>query len=143
MAGFLCFLVLTGASPWAADASESVGHLLEVARGSETSGLVSEWSVPEWFDAVEIASRMLNVPDVWTDRCLVLDQVTGVPSSGSGFLAHQSERCWRARRWRHVDSVRHDVGDGLVCKGFCSVPGLFTVCSEGCDVGCHFGSAIL
>ena len=45
------------------------------------------------------------------------------PPLGSGFFAHQSELCWRERRWGHVDSVRPDVGDGRVCKGFCSVPG--------------------
>ena len=39
------------------------------------------------------------------------------------FFARQSEHCWRERRWGHVDRLRPDVGDGRVCKGFCSVPG--------------------
>ena len=82
---------VSGASPWAGDASESAGHLLEVALGSYSSGLVSEWSLPEGFDTVEAASRIPDVPDVWTDGSLVLDQVTGVSSSGSVFTAHQSE----------------------------------------------------
>ena len=33
---------------------------------------------------------MPEVPNVWTDGSLVLDEVTGVSSSGSGFFAHQS-----------------------------------------------------
>ena len=84
---------VNGAPTWAVDASESAGHLLEVALGSYSSGMVSEWSVPERFDAVETASRMTD------DGSLVLDEVTGVSSSGSGFFAHQSELCWSARRW--------------------------------------------
>ena len=47
-----------GASPWAADAAESAGHLLEIALGSYSAGLVSEWSIPEGFDVVETASQM-------------------------------------------------------------------------------------
>ena len=61
---------VNGASIWAADASESAAPLLETALGSCSCGLVSEWSVPEGFDAFETASRML----------------TGVASSGSGFF---------------------------------------------------------
>ena len=37
------------------DASESAGHLLEVALWSYSSGIVSELIVPEGFDAVEAA----------------------------------------------------------------------------------------
>ena len=39
------------------------------------------------------------------------------------FFAHQSEHRWRTRRWGHVDSVCPVVGDGRVCKDFCSVLG--------------------
>ena len=49
---------VNGASPWANDASESAGHLLEVALGSYSSRIVSEWSVREGFDAVRAASLM-------------------------------------------------------------------------------------
>ena len=89
---------VNGASPWAAHASESAGHLLEVALGFYSSGMVSEWSVPEGFDAVETASRMPDAPNVWTDGSLALDQVTGVSSSDAGFCTHQSEHCWGERR---------------------------------------------
>ena len=90
---------VNGASPWAADASGNASHLLEVALGSYSSGMVFGWSVPEGFDAVETSSRMPDVPSVRTDGSLVLDEVAGVSSSGSGFFAHQSELCWSARRW--------------------------------------------
>ena len=125
MVGFLCFLASMEPPPWAADASESAGHLLGAALGSYSSRILSDWSVPEGFDAVEAAARMPDVPDVWTDGSLVLDKVTGVSSSGSVFFAHQSEFSWSARRWGHVDHVRPVGGEGLSCKGFCSVPGLY------------------
>ena len=32
-----------------------------------------------------------RIPNVWSDGSLVLDQVTGVSSSGAGFFAHQSD----------------------------------------------------
>ena len=68
------------------------------------------------------ASRMPHAPDVWTDGSLVLDQVTGVSSSGAGYYAHQSEDCCGERRWCHVDRVRPD-GEVPDCRGFCSLPG--------------------
>ena len=45
----------------------------------------------------------------WTDDSLVLDQLTGVSYSGSGFFAHQAEHFWNGRRWGHVDGVRFDL----------------------------------
>ena len=41
---------------------------------------------PDGFDAVGAASQMPDDPNVWTDGSLVLDQVTGVFSSGAGFF---------------------------------------------------------
>ena len=100
---------VNGASPWAADASEGAVHLVEVALGRYSPGFVA-------------ASQMPGYPKVWTDGGLVLDQVTGVSSSGAGFFAHQSEDCWCGRRWGHVDHVRPD-GEVQSCRGFCSVSG--------------------
>ena len=44
------------------------------------------------------ASSLPDHPDVWTDGSLVLDHLTGVSFSGSGFFAHQAEHFWRGRR---------------------------------------------
>ena len=77
---------VNGASPWAADASESAAYLLEVALGRYSSGLFAEWSPSDEFDAVQAASSMPDHPNVWTDGSLVLDRVTGVSSSVAGFL---------------------------------------------------------
>ena len=84
---------VNGALLWVADATESAGYLVEVALGRYSSGLVAEWSPSDGFYAGEVASRT----EVWTDGSLVLDQVTGVSSSGAGFFAHQSENCWSSR----------------------------------------------
>ena len=97
--------------------------MVEVSLGRYSSGLVTEWSLPDGFDAVAAASRMLGDPNVWTDGSLVRDQVIGVSSSGAGFFAHQSEDCWGGLRWGHVDRVRPE-GEFQSCGGFCSVPGL-------------------
>ena len=74
--------------------------------GGILQGWLAEWGLPDGFDAVEAASRVPDAPDVWTDGSLVLDQVTGISSSGAGFHAHQSENCWSGRRWGHVDWCR-------------------------------------
>ena len=113
---------VNGASSWAVDASESAACLFEVALGRYSSGLVAEWSPSDEFDGAWAASSLPDHPTVWTDGSLVLDQVTGVSSSGSGFFAQQSEHCWSGRRWGHVDGIRVDP-DVASCRGFCSVPG--------------------
>ena len=124
---------VNGASPWAPDASESAVHLVEVALWRYSSGLVTEWSLLDGFDAVEVASRMPDAPEVWTDGSLVLDQVTGVSAAGAGFFAHQSEHCWSARRLGHVDHVHLDhvvqsCRGSLLFLGLCR---LFSVLSCG------------
>ena len=120
---------LPGASPWAAGATESADYLVDVALGCHSSGWVAQWSPPDEFDEAEAASLIPDHPNVWTDGSLVLDQVTVVSSSGAGFFAHQSENCWSGRRWSHVDGVRA-VGEVSCCRGFCSVPGLFSLFKE-------------
>ena len=76
---------VNGATPWSA-ASEGAGCLVEVALGQYSSRLVAEWNPSDEFDAVQAASSMPDHPTVWTDGSLVLDRVTGVSSSGAGFL---------------------------------------------------------
>ena len=90
---------VNGASLWAADASESAAYLVEVALGRYSSGLLADWGPSDEFDEAGAASSLPDHPTVWTDGSLVLDHLTGVSSSGSGFFAHQSEHCWRGRRW--------------------------------------------
>ena len=113
---------VNGASPWAADASESAFYLVESALGQYSSGLVSEWSLPDGFDVDEVSTRMPDSPKVWSDGGMVLDSVTGVSAAGAGMFAHQSEFCWSNRRWCHVDRV-HSVGVAHSCRAFVSVPG--------------------
>ena len=76
---------VNGASPWAVDASESAAYLLQVALGRHSSGLISEWVPSDDFDQ-NVAAFLSDDPGVWTDGSLVLDHLTGVSSSGSGFL---------------------------------------------------------
>ena len=114
---------VNGASPWAVDASESAFYLVEVALGRCFSGMVAEWGPSDECDEAGAASSMPDHPNVRTDGSLVLDRVTGVSSSGAGFFAHHSEKCWSAHRWGHVDGARPG-GDVSSCRGFCSVPGL-------------------
>ena len=51
--------VVNGASPWAADSSQSAFYFVETALGQYSSGLVSEWSLPDVFDADEVSARTL------------------------------------------------------------------------------------
>ena len=88
--GLASYALWDGASPWAADASEGAGYLVEVALGQYSLRLVAEWSPAEWspsdeLDAVHAASSMPYHRNVWTDGSLVLDRVTGV-SSGCVFF---------------------------------------------------------
>ena len=113
---------VNGASPWAFDASESAAYLVEVALGRYSFGLITKWDPPLDFDHDDAAASLTDHPNVWTDGSLVLDQVSGVSSSGSGFFAQQDERFWRGCRWGHVDGVHPNLGRAC-CRGFSSVPG--------------------
>ena len=77
---------VNGASPWAASAADSAGYLVESALGGYSSSLCAEWGPSDEHDEVEAASLLPDHPDVWTDGSLVLDRITGVSSSGAGFL---------------------------------------------------------
>ena len=96
--------------------------MVEIALGQYSSGLVSEWSPPDGFDADEVSARMPDSLEVWSDGCMVLDSFTGVSAAGAGMFAHQSEFCWGGRRWGHVDRVQ-SVGVAHSCRAFVSVPG--------------------
>ena len=74
------------ASPWAASADESAACQVEVAIGGYSSGLCTEWGLPPGYDEVEAAFLVPDHTNVWSDGSLVLDQVTGVSSSGAGCL---------------------------------------------------------
>ena len=113
---------VNGASPWAADASESAFYLVETALGRYSSRLLSEWSLPNGFDADEVSARMPDSSRVWSDGSMVLDSVAGISAAGAGMFAHQSEFCWIDRRWGHVDFV-HSAGVDHSCRAFISVPG--------------------
>ena len=63
-----CF---NGASPWAADACESAGFLVEAALGCYSSDVITEWSPPDEYDRVEVASLVPDHPNVWSDGSLV------------------------------------------------------------------------
>ena len=69
-----------GASPWAADASESATYLVEGALGRYSSDLIVELGPSDEFDHDRAASSLSDHPDVWTDGSLVLDRLTGVSS---------------------------------------------------------------
>ena len=83
-------------------------RVVEVALGRYSSGLNKEWSLPDGFVADEVAARIPDAPEVWSEGSLVLDSVTGVSAAGAGLFAHQSEHCWNDRRWGHVDRVQLD-----------------------------------
>ena len=142
MAGFLCLLVSMVPPPWAVDASESATYLVEVALGRYSSELIVEWGLSGEFDHDSAASSVPDHPDVWTDGSLVLDHLTGVSSSGSGFFAHQPELFWRGCRWGHVDRFRPE-GEVQSCRGFCSVPGPLQFVQRAEKWSVIFGFAVL
>ena len=113
---------VNGASPWAVDASESAAYLVETSLGQYSSRLVSDWTLPDGFDADEVSAHMPDSPDIWSDGSLVMDSVTGISAAGAGMFAHYSEACWSGRRWGHVDRVQ-SVGLDHSCRAFISVPG--------------------
>ena len=62
-------------------------------------------SLPDGFNADEVAARMPDAPEVWTDGSLVLDQVTGVSAAGLVSLLTSRSTARSAADWGHVDHV--------------------------------------
>ena len=58
---------VNGPSPWAASASEGASYLVEAALGCYSSGILTEWSPPDGYDRVQVASLVLDHPNVWSD----------------------------------------------------------------------------
>ena len=68
--------------------------------------MITEWSPPDEYVRVEVASLVQDHPNVWSDGSLVLDRSLVFLQLVPGFFAHQSENFWSGRRWGHVDRVR-------------------------------------
>ena len=45
----------------------SATYLLEAALGCYSSGVITEWSHPDEYDRVEVASLVQDHPNVWSD----------------------------------------------------------------------------
>ena len=58
-------------SPWAADAFEAAGYMVETALGRYSSDLLCGWSLSDGCDEVQVASSLPDHPNVWTDGSLV------------------------------------------------------------------------
>ena len=58
---------VNGASPWAADTSESAVHLVEVALGRYWPGVLADWSPSDEFDEARAASSVPDHPNVCSD----------------------------------------------------------------------------
>ena len=77
-----------GASSCAASASEGASYLVEAALGSYSSGMITNGVLLMGMIRLVLPPCVLDQPNVWSDGSLVLDQVTGVSSSGAVFFAH-------------------------------------------------------
>ena len=105
-------------------------RVVEVALGRYSSGLNKEWSLPDGFVADEVAARIPDAPEVWSEGSLVLDSVTGVSAAGAGLFAHQSEHCWNDRRWGAMLIVFSWIACINLAGGLC-LSWTFADCSEG------------
>ena len=86
--------------------------------GAYSLRLVFDWGLPDGCDAADFALQVCEHPNVWTDGSLVLDEVSGVSSSGSGFFSHLP-----GQGGVLVGGVISLVCVVESCGGFCSVPG--------------------
>ena len=102
---------VNGASPWAVDAFESALYMVEVALGRHSSGLVTDWSLPNGLDADEVAVGCLTP----LKSGLMVVVLFWIPSL-------VSEHCWSSRRWGRVDHVQL-VRVVQSSRLFVSVPG--------------------
>ena len=95
-----------GDSPWVDTAARGAVDILKQALGTYSSRYLFKWGLPDEFDNGirhdDGVALVGDYPNVWTDGSLVLDEVSGASSSGSGFYAHLPGHDWRSRRWGGV-----------------------------------------
>ena len=123
-------------SPWALSLAEGASNLLEVASGSYSSAFLLHWHLPDGFDAESVAQGVAREPDVWTDGSVVEDKVSG-SSAGAGFSTGHSGRSWADRSWGHIDDGLRENGIVSSCRGYCSVPVLYSL-FRGLSYGVSF-----
>ena len=128
------FSGVNGASPWAADVPESAVHLIEVALGRCSSGLIAEWSLPDGFVTDEVAARMPNAMVVWSwirsPACLLLVLVSLLTSQNTAGMAS--------------DGVMLIVFSWIVCLNLAQVLCLFLdICRLYKELRGDFGSAVI
>ena len=107
-----------GALPWTETAVQGAGNLLEQALGSCSSTLIFDSGLPRGFDSDHAGLQVSEQPDVWTDGSLVLDEVSGASSSGSGFYSHLLGVSWSSRRKGQFDELGLVGCVGGSCGGF-------------------------
>ena len=123
--GWLPFLSgVDGDSPWAVTAGEAAVNMLECSLGSYSAQVFCDWEASAGVDWDVAASRLPANPDVWTDGSLILDEISGAASAGSGVYARLRADAWEHRRWGHFDELGITLdGSAASCRGVCSVPG--------------------
>ena len=84
-------------SPWAGSLEGGAGNLAEVSTGAYSSHVLLEWELSEDFAAEGAVGRLPANPNIWPDRGLVLDDVSGASSAGSGMYAQKP--AWGHRKW--------------------------------------------
>ena len=116
-----------GVSLWAGNASESANHLVKLLFVTTLLG---------WFLVGVLLMGMIRLLFLALSRItpmfglmVVLDKVAGISSSGAGFFADHAASSWDVRSWGQVDLI-HPAGNFPSCRGFCSVPGPFSICSK-------------
>ena len=91
------------------------------------------------FDAEGASWRVAAEPDVWTDRSLVEDTVSGASSAGAGCFTFRCSRLWANLRWGHWDE---DVGENAVvsaCRFLFRELNSRVVLALHADDGVHLG----
>ena len=73
--------------PRPSTAGEAAVNMLECSLGAYSAGVLCDWEAPVGVDWDAAAGRLLANPNVWTDCSLVLDEVSGAASTGSGVYA--------------------------------------------------------
>ena len=68
----------------------------------------------------------------WTDGSVVEDEVCGSSSAGAGFFYWPFWSFFGLSvSWGYIDDGLRENEIVSSCRGYCSVPGPFTVCSAG------------
>ena len=112
---------ISSKDPWAASFGDLASFHLERCLGAYLVGFAGSWTLPEYWDAADIALEMPEYPDIWIDGSREdFSSMGGFEVAGAGVYLPASELAFEGL----IRETAEEYGDARLerCRAFLHVP---------------------